>query len=110
MQTNEATKTLIDHKIRVWHDFGWNKTVLDALDTAIEALSADVVARDCYDRLLAENDALRKERPVRHGRWIDKPYTGGRRPTVIRYCSLCGHNNNNRKTNYCPNCGAKMDG
>lgn len=26
--------------------------------------TADVVARDCYDRLLAENDELRKERPV----------------------------------------------
>lgn len=26
--------------------------------------AADVVARDCYDRLLAENDELRKERPV----------------------------------------------
>lgn len=29
-----------------------------------EATVADVVARDCYDRLLAENDELRKERPV----------------------------------------------
>lgn len=26
--------------------------------------AADVVARDCYDRLLTENDELRKERPV----------------------------------------------
>jgi len=26
--------------------------------------AADVVARDCYDRLLVENDELRKERPV----------------------------------------------
>ncbi len=26
--------------------------------------AADVVARDCYNRLLAENDELRKERPV----------------------------------------------
>ena len=26
--------------------------------------AADVVARDCYDRLLFENDELRKERPV----------------------------------------------
>lgn len=31
----------------------------------LEAIpAADVVARDCYDRLLAENDELRKERPV----------------------------------------------
>ena len=26
--------------------------------------AADVVARDCFDRLLAENDRLRQERPV----------------------------------------------
>ena len=32
--------------------------------------AADVVSRDCYDRLLVENDELRKERPVVHGRWI----------------------------------------
>lgn len=32
---------------------------------ALEAIPpVDVVARDCYDRLLAENDELRKERPV----------------------------------------------
>ena len=31
----------------------------------LEAIpAADVVTRDCYDRLLAENDELRKERPV----------------------------------------------
>lgn len=30
--------------------------------------AADVVARDCYDRLLAENDRLRQERPVVHCR------------------------------------------
>lgn len=32
--------------------------------------AADVVARDCYDRLLAENDELRKERPVVRGKWV----------------------------------------
>ena len=37
----------------------------DAAYQRIEGIpAADVVARDCYDRLLAENDRLRKERPV----------------------------------------------
>ena len=52
---------------------GWNNA-MNVMKSAFrnnDALpSADVVARDCYDRLLAENDELRKERPVRHGRWI----------------------------------------
>lgn len=42
--------------------------------------AADVVSRDCYDRLLSENDALRKERPVvrcgecayRKRAWVNK--------------------------------------
>lgn len=36
----------------------------DVLDSVEDAPAADVVTRDCYDRLLAENDELRKERPV----------------------------------------------
>ena len=43
--------------------------------------------------------------PVRHGRWVDTD-------SEFAQCSLCkypvyvGWN----QTNYCPNCGAKMDG
>ena len=36
----------------------------DAYEQLQRVHAADVVARDCYDRLLAENDELRKERPV----------------------------------------------
>ena len=43
MTKSDAIKALTDHKICFEHDFGWNKTVLNALDTAIEALVADVV-------------------------------------------------------------------
>ena len=39
----DAIKALKDHKICCEHDFGWNQTVLDALDTAIEVLASDVV-------------------------------------------------------------------
>lgn len=45
---------------------------------ALEAIpAADVVARDCYDRLLAENDELRKMRPVvlcRDCKWCHAGY------------------------------------
>lgn len=39
--------------------------------------------------------------PVKHGRW--KWSEGGQ-------CSECGFHNSNFGYNYCPDCGAKMDG
>ena len=47
--------------------------------------------------------------PVRHGRWIEKEkYTFG----IMCDCSLCENRilDNGHPWNYCPNCGAKMDG
>ena len=47
--------------------------------------------------------------PVRHGRWIEKEkYTFG----VMYDCSICNNRilDNWHSWNYCPNCGAKMDG
>lgn len=47
--------------------------------------------------------------PVRHGRWIEQEkYTFG----VMYDCSICGNRilDNGHSWNYCPNCGAKMDG
>ena len=46
--------------------------------------------------------------PVKHGRWIDvKGYYG-----VLVECSACkdAHSHTTIKWNYCPNCGARMDG
>ena len=43
--------------------------------------------------------------PVRHGRWIDtREYCGD------YMCSNCEALYGTNKFNYCPNCGAKMDG
>lgn len=40
--------------------------------------------------------------PVVHGRWVKvKP--------VHYQCSVCGINTGGFTSNYCPNCGAKMD-
>lgn len=46
---------------------------------------------------------------VRHGRWIEQEtYTFG----TMYDCSICGTRilDNGHSWNYCPNCGAKMDG
>lgn len=52
--------------------------------------------------------------PVRHGRWIMTAYTTiSKRNRIIsnkRFsCSECAYTNGRNKSNYCPNCGAKMD-
>lgn len=42
--------------------------------------------------------------PVVHGAWMDQDYT------FTRFtCTACGAKNHRECTNYCPNCGAKMD-
>lgn len=51
--------------------------------------------------------------PVRHGRWVDveNPLTWCEDDVEIcSYCSLCGAENALGETEFCPNCGAKMDG
>lgn len=42
--------------------------------------------------------------PVRHGRWLVDGRTG------MSFCSECQDYAVEADTNYCPNCGAKMDG
>ena len=57
----------IDAQIEFEPVKGWKEThtIREIADINHGSLPvADVVARDCYDRLLAENDRLRKERPV----------------------------------------------
>lgn len=46
--------------------------------------------------------------PVVHGRWVTHYRSG---TTVAKgYVSTCCDMWNNRKSDFCPNCGAKMDG
>ena len=52
---------------------------------------------------------------VKHGEWIAKPSAHiSKKGRVIHYdrykCSVCGVWNGRHKPNYCPKCGAKMDG
>lgn len=55
--------------------------------------------------MLEEAPVIEAE-PVRHGHWDDS-FDG-----ITPYCSVCGmsHNCINRTPDYCPHCGAKMEG
>lgn len=46
--------------------------------------------------------------PVVHGKWIEKTFLMG----TSNFCALCGchYGMPHEKYNFCPNCGAKMDG
>ena len=50
---------------------------------------------------------------VKHGEWLDevemRPELYGWIPLNNVVCSICNQSNS-RETNYCPHCGAKMDG
>ena len=47
---------------------------------------------------------------VVHGRWENERMLVGGHGDVWGYdCSICGNTVRDWKTNYCPNCGAKMD-
>ena len=45
--------------------------------------------------------------PVRHGRWVHH-IAGGKQISAC-WCSVCNAEHETEQ-NYCPNCGAKMDG
>ena len=68
--------------------------------------------RACWvDDMLDEVDCFQQSdvAPVVHGRWIHDGYriNGG---IDWCHCSECGKSDNFcARTNYCPNCGAKMD-
>ena len=74
------------------YDCGWNDCINEYLDMIDTIPAADVT-------------------PVRHGRW-EKSYADheafGVRP-YFRYCSECNEATVHQY-NFCPNCGAKMDG
>lgn len=67
---------------------------------------------DAVDVSDIENFPAADVAPVRHGRWIHTDWAYNW--TCLDECSRCGYHDRDRKNlsdyNYCPNCGAKMDG
>ena len=67
---------------------------------------------DCFAREVIKTFPAADVAPVRHGRWIDA-YPDIEPNPMFMYgiCSECGFEQGISKyLNYCPNCGAKMDG
>lgn len=85
----------------------------EIIDTLESIAPADVVSRDYYDKLLRENEELRKERPVAHGKWIND-HNGRYSPLGDNFlCSVCKEPSlraygKPAKTNFCSNCGADL--
>lgn len=79
---------------------------------ARERYRAQMDARTEMKHLIADAQAADMA-PVRHGRWLlepTNPYDApGYKNRMIKVCSCC-HWSNACKYNYCPRCGAKMDG
>ena len=114
------------------YGYGWNAAVQIIQD----APAADVVARDCFDKIIAENDDMRAiidtyggleniqsafvklheietadVRPVVKAKWRYKTMTvpGGKGQTYAKWsCTHCKGKSQYR-TLYCPNCGAEME-
>lgn len=99
------------------------------------APAADVVTRDCYDRILWENDVMRQQLADigkafaekmddvverKYGKWVDDkgnpvPWDEHNKncPRHSAYCSECGEwltasDEYPVIGNFCPNCGADM--
>ena len=85
-------------------------------ERADEVTFMGFMAKDRKQHLLDLVSAILENIPtvdaveVVHGRWqLQRYYSGMRKGMVARIvCSECGYPN--EETNYCPNCGAKMDG
>lgn len=81
--------------------------------TALEVIEPNATMTDAK-RLLADIPAA-DVAPVVHGRWIHSRYEDCSEQFELVKCSLCNHEAYAmafyvRGGNYCPACGAKMDG
>ena len=84
------------------------RKIEDCFDAWLTGVDCSVCASEIYTSII---DAITKQpavdaEPVQHGHWDDS-FDG-----ITPYCSVCGmsHNCINRTPDYCPHCGARMDG
>ena len=89
--------------------------LLDDIKAAIENRGMGVVVGQTLRRFVSRQPAA-DVAPVRHGKWIvTKEFNDVLDMDVEKYtCSACGEyrltaSGLSHATNYCPNCGAKMD-
>ena len=89
------------------------QAAIDAINKAFERVFAWDGTSPLGDKVL-EN--VPSAQPVRHGKWLPKHhYIAGYEFVSGHICSECGNDALNAEgddflTDYCPNCGARMDG
>lgn len=91
-------------------DYIRREEAIDAvLDTYFNTPKINLIGKLFYDAILKLQPVDVAQ--VKHGRWVI-PTKIGHRSFDIPHCSVCNDIpcGVNRNTNYCPNCGAKMDG
>lgn len=81
--------------------------LIDADELAERLWRFELGTREQVAGLVATMPTIEAE-PIRHGHWI---YTERGFPLAYGYnrCSVCGRSIGLDSTDYCPNCGAKMD-
>lgn len=65
-----------------------------------------------FRSMLSTSTTIEAE-PVKHGRWLEvqeEQWLVESLVTIGYECSECGNSEGWNKMNYCPNCGAKMNG
>lgn len=109
-----------------WYTEGYLDCAEEARKAVNDAPAADVVSKGVYDKVKWERDMAMQQLDehgipfggtadnvveVVYGEWTLIGYGNGR---PLRWkCSACGYETLdavNGDTNFCPNCGAKMDG
>jgi hypothetical protein len=85
-------------------------------DEVLETMRSNMDMQELYlpthfIDLIIEDMPTADVQPVRHGRWIEHPDDIFPLESTIE-CSECGEqeNVNIHNDNFCPNCGARMDG
>ena len=85
----------------------------------IEREAAKRAACDALELYRSEYDAIEESidkvpaadvAHVRHGQWLHHYYDNGEQIDDKWYCSECAMCGEYKRSWYCPNCGAKMDG
>ena len=93
-------KRLIDADVLLKH-------LTNCIETTKGLFRSVCVAIKCFVEQMSTVDAVE----VVHGRWEPHPrHPGFDRCSVCRDCIIGNDWADDEKWNYCPNCGAKMDG
>ena len=89
---------------------------LEAAFNAITDFAGKASTRSAYEAIWKSARALKKlpaadVAPVVHGRWVHEHISEGYAWVMCSECEAVIHKILiNKRLNYCPNCGAKMDG